>query len=102
MVMQGFPPPPQERVTLDNWQHPPFNRWSFHHVREVVPTARVARGTGLPHQLPSAPAPVAELPVTRTDGSASSREVAFGSARIARASEQIPCHEARRGCGRLR
>ena len=69
MVMQGFPPPPEQRVTLDNWQLAPYNRWSFSHVREVVPTARVARGTGAPHVLPVAPAPVAELPVLRTDGS---------------------------------
>jgi CubicO group peptidase (beta-lactamase class C family) len=69
--MQGFPPPPEDRVTLENWQLAPYNRWSFHHVREVVPTARVARGPGLPHELGSAPAPVAELAVVRTDGSAS-------------------------------
>ena len=49
--MQGFPPPPEQRVTLGNWQLPPYHRWSFHHVREVVPTARVARGTGLSHPL---------------------------------------------------
>jgi CubicO group peptidase (beta-lactamase class C family) len=69
--MQGFPPPPQARVTLANWQLPPYNRWSFHHVREVVPTARVARGTGLPHPLPDARADVADLLVTRSDGSPS-------------------------------
>jgi CubicO group peptidase (beta-lactamase class C family) len=67
--MQGFPPPPQQRVTLANWQHAPYNRWSFHHVREVVPTARVARGDGLPHELVNAPTPVSGLPVVRTDGS---------------------------------
>jgi CubicO group peptidase (beta-lactamase class C family) len=46
--MQGFPPPPDARVTLANWQLPPVNRWSFQHVREVVPTARVSRGDGPP------------------------------------------------------
>ena len=71
MVMQGFPPPPQQRVTLDNWQEAPFNRWSFQHVREVVPTARVSRGTGLPSELPAAPAAVGELPVLRAGGLAS-------------------------------
>jgi CubicO group peptidase (beta-lactamase class C family) len=69
--MQGFPPPPEQRVTLDNWQLAPYNRWSFHHVREVVPTARVARGHGLPHPVPDARADVAALPVTRSDGSRS-------------------------------
>ena len=52
MLMQGFPPPLEQRVTLANWQTPPYNRWSFQHVREVVPTARVARGASvceIPH-----------------------------------------------------
>ena len=43
-LMTGAPPfPPAERVTLANWQEPPFNRWAFQHVRELVPTARIAR-----------------------------------------------------------
>ena len=29
-------------ATLANWQQPPYNRWSFLHVREMVPTARIA------------------------------------------------------------
>jgi CubicO group peptidase (beta-lactamase class C family) len=42
--MTGAPPfPPQQRVTLANWQDPPFNRWAFQHVRELIPTARIAR-----------------------------------------------------------
>jgi CubicO group peptidase (beta-lactamase class C family) len=42
--MTGAPPfPPAERVTLANWQEPPFNRWAFQHVRELIPTARIAR-----------------------------------------------------------
>jgi CubicO group peptidase (beta-lactamase class C family) len=43
MTMLGFPPPPAERWTLDDWQTAPFNRWSFSHLREVVPTAKVRR-----------------------------------------------------------
>ncbi|WP_421590574.1 serine hydrolase domain-containing protein [Shinella sp. M27] len=31
-------------LTLSNWDRPPFNRWSFQHVRDIVPTAPVARG----------------------------------------------------------
>jgi len=43
-LMTGAPPfPPAERVTLANWQEPPFNRWAFQHVRELIPTARIAR-----------------------------------------------------------
>ena len=44
--MVGFPPPAEARVTLDNWQQPPWNRWSFLHTREVLPSANVSRGTG--------------------------------------------------------
>jgi CubicO group peptidase (beta-lactamase class C family) len=42
MVMEGFPPSPQVLVTAANWQDPPFNRWSFWHTRELLPTQRIA------------------------------------------------------------
>ena len=45
-LMRGSPPPPDELVTLDNWQDPPFNRWGFLHVRNLIPTARISRGGG--------------------------------------------------------
>jgi CubicO group peptidase (beta-lactamase class C family) len=45
-LMSGFPPPGQSRVTLANWQDPPFNRWSFQHLRELIPTQRISRGHG--------------------------------------------------------
>jgi CubicO group peptidase (beta-lactamase class C family) len=71
--MQGSPPPAAGQVTLANWRNPPFNRWSFHHVREIIPTAEIAndparvrpleRGPGL--ELPWLPAFMAE---TDTDG----------------------------------
>src|SRR5215472_11928362 len=42
--MTGAPPfPSAERVTLANWQEPPFNRWAFLHLRELIPTTRIAR-----------------------------------------------------------
>ena len=54
-LMQGTPPPPADRlVTLANWQDPPFNRWAFQHVRDLVPTARIARGEGPVWRLPRA------------------------------------------------
>ena len=28
------------QVTLANWRTAPFNRWAFHHVRELVPSSR--------------------------------------------------------------
>ena len=51
-LMAGAPPfGPKRQVTLGNWQDPPFNRWSFQHVRELIPTARIAR-SGKPRRLP--------------------------------------------------
>ena len=67
VVMQGFPPPHDARVTLANWQHPPFIRWSFQHVREVVPTARVARGHGSAVSFKEDRADVAGTVVSRVD-----------------------------------
>ncbi len=43
-LMRGFPPPPDAQVTLANWRQPPFNRWSFHHVRRLLPTAAIHSG----------------------------------------------------------
>ncbi len=53
MTMIGFPPDPADRWSLATWQNAPTNRWSFQHIREVVPTARVSRGSG----------PVVPLPI---------------------------------------
>jgi CubicO group peptidase (beta-lactamase class C family) len=54
-LMAGPPPIPAERsVTLSNWQDPPFNRWGFQHVRELIPTARIGRGEGPFWRLPRA------------------------------------------------
>ncbi len=55
MVMVGFPPPAPHRVTLENWQRPPYNRWAFLHTREVLPTARISRGSRS-RDLPERPA----------------------------------------------
>lgn len=41
-LMQGFPPAREGQVTLANWRRAPFSAWGFQHVREVVPTARIA------------------------------------------------------------
>ena len=36
-----------ETLNLSNWRLPPNNRWAFHHVREVIPTELIPRGTGV-------------------------------------------------------
>ena len=33
-----------DTLNLANWRLPPHNRWSFHHVREIIPTEPIYRG----------------------------------------------------------
>lgn len=40
-MMNGFPPEEKNQVTLANWRKPPFNRWAFNHVNELIPTATI-------------------------------------------------------------
>lgn len=40
-VMQAFPASEHQQVTLANWRTPPYSRWAFHHVREIVPSADI-------------------------------------------------------------
>jgi CubicO group peptidase (beta-lactamase class C family) len=54
-LMAGPPPfQPGSLVTLGNWQDPPFNRWAFQHIRELIPTVRISRGSGPAWRLPRA------------------------------------------------
>jgi len=48
-------------VTLSNWQDPPYNRWGFQHVRELVPTARIGRGDVKVTEMPRAERPLGEV-----------------------------------------
>ena len=50
--MHKFPPPVEAQVTLANWRTGPFNRWAFHHVREIVPTAEIRNDAGAVSPLP--------------------------------------------------
>jgi len=40
------------QVTLANWRSSPFNRWAFHHVRELIPSADIANDPRRIRQLP--------------------------------------------------
>jgi CubicO group peptidase (beta-lactamase class C family) len=52
-LMAGAPPfPPERLVSLANWQDPPYNRWGFQHIRDLIPTARIRRGDGPTWELP--------------------------------------------------
>ena len=44
--MQGSPPPAEWRVPPLDWDRPPWNRWSFQNVSQILPTAPVHRGQG--------------------------------------------------------
>jgi CubicO group peptidase (beta-lactamase class C family) len=68
MLMQGAPPPEHLRVTLANWQDPPYNRWAFSHLRELVPTQRISRGPGPVPPLVSEHRSLGEVPVRRVSG----------------------------------
>lgn len=43
------------RATLANWRTAPYNRWAFHHVRELIPTAEIANHARRVRELPAAP-----------------------------------------------
>ncbi|MDH3221682.1 MAG: beta-lactamase family protein [Gammaproteobacteria bacterium] len=50
--MQGFPVPANRRVPHADWDRAPWNRWTFQHVRQMVPTTEVWRGPGKVWELP--------------------------------------------------
>jgi CubicO group peptidase (beta-lactamase class C family) len=73
-LMRGAPPfAPDALVTLANWQDPPYNRWSFQHVRELVPTVRIRRGDG-----PASPLPRAERDLLDVRFRSGGRELSIG------------------------
>ncbi|WP_043310455.1 serine hydrolase [Pseudomonas sp. ML96] len=54
-LMQGYPPPPEQRVTWQNFMTPPHNRWAFHNLGRIRPNITVERGDGQICPLPVAP-----------------------------------------------
>ena len=61
-MMDAFPPSPERQVRLGNWRLPPYNRWAFQHLREIVPTAEVAEDPERRWELPRALADLRQLP----------------------------------------
>ncbi len=76
-LMAGFPPPPQDRVTLANWQDPPFNRWAFRHMREIIPSQLIPAGPDGGSPLPVAAVPLPDPQVWRLDGGAATAAGVF-------------------------
>ena len=68
-IMEGSPPalvPPKM-----DWDRPPWNRWAFQHVREILPTAEVWRGHGPVRLLPRADVDLDSLAVVGSAGAPS-------------------------------
>ena len=42
--MTRFPPPPDRRLTFENWQTAPYNRRGFFSVSRIMPTVSIFRG----------------------------------------------------------
>jgi CubicO group peptidase (beta-lactamase class C family) len=60
--MQGSPPPPERRIRFADADHLSFpkSRWSFNHLRELVPTACIGRGAAAPAALDAARLPAGD------------------------------------------
>lgn len=54
-LMSGFPSAESDQVTLANWRNPPYIKWAFQHVREIVPSADIANSPGRVWQLEATP-----------------------------------------------
>src|ERR1700730_1422472 len=79
-LMAGFPPAPESQVTLANWQDPPFNRWAFQHMRELIPSQLIPAGPRGPAPLAASPGPMADPPIWRLDGTtATAAEIFAGT-----------------------
>jgi hypothetical protein len=63
-MQQGRPKP----LPKLEWDRPPWNRWSFQHVREILPTVEVWRGRGPIRQLRRNAQQLDNLPVVGLDG----------------------------------
>lgn len=67
-IMQGTPPPPEWRPPVNAWDQPPWNRWTFQNIREVLPTVEVWRGTGPVRALTQDPQDIAGIPFAAQNG----------------------------------
>ena len=66
-LMVGAPPEEGALVTLENFIVPPYNRWAFSNMRELVPTREVAASTE-PSELAERPVDLSEVSVDLGDG----------------------------------
>jgi len=69
-LMQTFPAAPEKMVTLENWRLPPYNRWAYQHVSELVPSAQIWHGDGPAWALPRASMDLGDIAYTDHTGAA--------------------------------
>lgn len=67
-MMDGFPPAPDNQVTLANWRLAPANHWAFHHVREIIPTADIPHDPATVRDLALQLQDLDRLPVRMANG----------------------------------
>ena len=60
-LMQGFPPATEDQATLANWRTEPFNKWAFHHVREIIASADIPNDPDNVWHLEEAPVDLSHL-----------------------------------------
>jgi len=58
-------------TTLTNWQDPPFDRWAFLHVDQVLPTVGVQRLGAPVQRFAAAERDILHLPTLRGSGAVS-------------------------------
>jgi CubicO group peptidase (beta-lactamase class C family) len=69
-------PPVGPGATLANWRTAQFLQWSFQHVREILPTARVSRGSGTIAEIPESLGSLFDIVISRvSDGTTTFGEV---------------------------
>ncbi|MCP5082445.1 MAG: serine hydrolase [Alphaproteobacteria bacterium] len=62
-LMKAFPASPTDQVTLANWRTGPFNKWAFHHVREIVASADIPNDPGSVWALDEKPRDLTDLQI---------------------------------------
>ena len=67
-IMQGFPSDQFMRFPRIDWDRPPWNRWTFQHINEFMPTARVWRGSGPARVLPRQEETITDISFVRSNG----------------------------------
>ena len=65
--MAGSPPPPEWRVPMMDWDRPPWNRWAFQRISQILPTAAIRRGAAV-SALPLSSARLDDLVYPGADG----------------------------------